>query len=116
MKKDPKRKFKVARLQKLLKELGACGPAITWCKGKTLAEAWAQCERVDWMWWLLRETRFRPGWAHFRQISKAFGVNEPQMHMNTFYDLKIAVYMRYSGDMADVLRKHIQIGTRKVTK
>ncbi len=35
-----------------LRRLGACQEARAWARGKTLAEAWGQCERGDWMLWL----------------------------------------------------------------
>lgn len=36
----------------ILDGLEACQPAIDWCEGKTAEEAWAVCERGDWMFWL----------------------------------------------------------------
>jgi hypothetical protein len=39
-------------LARYLKRVGACPEAVEWSKGKTLAEAWTQCERADWMLWL----------------------------------------------------------------
>ena len=41
------------KLQKMLKGLNACSDAIGWAaKFETLDEAWAMCERGDWMLWL----------------------------------------------------------------
>jgi hypothetical protein len=37
----------------ILIEMEACDEAITWIGNKTLKEAWEQCERADWMMWLL---------------------------------------------------------------
>jgi len=46
---------------KTLKEMGTCGNALAWCKGyKSLAEAWADCQRGDWMLWLLGELSDKP--------------------------------------------------------
>lgn len=42
-----------------IKSLDACGDAIAWLRKKnypTLQEAWDNCERGDWMLWLLRQT------------------------------------------------------------
>ena len=42
-------------MKKILTDLKACGELIVWCeknKITTLAEAWAKCERGDWMLWL----------------------------------------------------------------
>ena len=37
-----------------IKDLGACEEALGWAEGyRTLDEAWAKCERGDWMLWLL---------------------------------------------------------------
>jgi hypothetical protein len=38
---------------KTLQDLGACPEAVAWAANySTLAEAWANCERGDWMAWL----------------------------------------------------------------
>lgn len=38
---------------KLLQELNACDPAKKWVDNKTIEQAWEECERGDWMLWLL---------------------------------------------------------------
>jgi hypothetical protein len=43
-----------------LRQLRACGEAIEWAGTRTLAEAWAECPRSDWMLWLLRHGT---GWS-----------------------------------------------------
>jgi hypothetical protein len=40
-------------LQIRLKELNACSEAIDWVGSRTFEEAWKECERPDWMFWLL---------------------------------------------------------------
>jgi len=46
---------------KTLKEMEACGNALAWCKGyESLAEAWADCQRGDWMLWLLGKLSGKP--------------------------------------------------------
>lgn len=35
-----------------LKRLGACDEAVKWCEGRSVAAAWRDCERGDWMLWL----------------------------------------------------------------
>jgi hypothetical protein len=40
------------KLKSELQKLSACSDAISWAGDKTLAEAWATCERGDWMLWL----------------------------------------------------------------
>ena len=39
-------------MQTILDRLGACKEAREWVGGRTLAEAWAECKRPDWMLWL----------------------------------------------------------------
>jgi len=34
-------------------EMDACAEAVEWVGEKTMAEAWATCERADWMLWLV---------------------------------------------------------------
>lgn len=39
-----------------LKELGACDESIEWAKAQpSAAVAWASCERIEWMTWLMRQ-------------------------------------------------------------
>ena len=40
-------------MMKLLDELNACQEAKQWAAGKTLSQAWVECNRPDWMLWLL---------------------------------------------------------------
>ena len=40
-------------VMKLLDELNACQEAKQWAAGKTLSQAWQECQRADWMLWLL---------------------------------------------------------------
>ena len=37
----------------LLNKLNACQDAKLWASGKTLSQAWQECQRADWMLWLL---------------------------------------------------------------
>ena len=37
----------------LLNKLNACQDAKLWAEGKTLSQAWQECQRADWMLWLL---------------------------------------------------------------
>ena len=41
-----------AQLAELLSQLGACSEAREWAVNRTLKQAWAECERGDWMLWL----------------------------------------------------------------
>ena len=41
------------RFANLLVKLEACEDAREWARGKTLAQAWRECVRADWMCWLL---------------------------------------------------------------
>ena len=50
-------------MKKLLDDLEACGEAKTWAKGKSLAEVWEQCERIDWLFWLCGRMTKVEGWV-----------------------------------------------------
>jgi hypothetical protein len=45
-------KTEVGLLKKRLLDMGACREAAEWAGDKTLDQAWAECERGDWMLWL----------------------------------------------------------------
>jgi len=55
-------------LRRELKLLGACKEGLEWSRGKSLAEAWATCERADWMLWLLAQKLGTPGWPDHKQL------------------------------------------------
>ncbi len=40
------------QLVEFLQKNHACTPSLEWLKSRTLAEAWEQCERGDWLLWL----------------------------------------------------------------
>ena len=40
--------------QEKLNDIGACREAVIFAKDKTIEQAWAECERGDWMLWLYR--------------------------------------------------------------
>jgi len=45
-----------------LKKLNACYDAVEWADGfKTMQEVWDNCERGDWMLWLLGRQSGKPG-------------------------------------------------------
>ena len=39
-------------MKEILDRLGACRVAREWVGDRTLAEAWAECDRPDWLLWL----------------------------------------------------------------
>lgn len=43
-------------LRDTLRRLDACSEAVEWVGDRTLAQAWAECHRVDWMLWLVGRT------------------------------------------------------------
>src|SRR5262245_35150456 len=45
------------QFQEKLESLKACSDARNWAKGKSLTEAWDQCENPRWMLWLLGKTK-----------------------------------------------------------
>ena len=40
-------------MMELLNKLNACQDAKLWSAGKTLSQAWHECQRADWMLWLI---------------------------------------------------------------
>ena len=52
----------------LLNKLRACAEAQAWAKGKSLSEAWATCERGDWMLWLAGRMAGKDGWPTRQQV------------------------------------------------
>ena len=47
-------------LTKQLRALGACADAVEWVGDRTLAQAWSECHRADWMFWFLERSK---GWS-----------------------------------------------------
>lgn len=56
------------KLERLLESLDACKEACDWSRGMTLAQAWKQCERADWMLWLCGRMVGKPGWSTHQQV------------------------------------------------
>jgi len=56
------------QLQTLLGELDACPPAVEWCKGKTLAQAWRSSKRANDMLWFAGKMADKPGWWTRKQV------------------------------------------------
>jgi hypothetical protein len=46
----------MCELNQLLTKLNACSDAKAWAAGKTLEQAWQECQRPDWMLWLLGQS------------------------------------------------------------
>ena len=58
-------------VQQQLIGLGACQEAVDWCEGKTLSVAWHDCDRADWMFWLLAKMVGKDSWPSAQQICLA---------------------------------------------
>lgn len=58
----------MTKLHALLKKLGACQEAIDFANGRELAEAWATCERPDWMFWLCAKMLGEKNWPTHQQL------------------------------------------------
>lgn len=55
----------------LLIDLKACDDAREWAaKYPTLSEAWRNCERADWMLWLLARMVGKPGWPTHQTVAR----------------------------------------------
>ena len=55
-----------------LEEMGACRSAIMWIvnNGYNLQQAWQNCDRADWMIWLLAEMVEEPDWPTKPEVIK----------------------------------------------
>jgi hypothetical protein len=51
-----------------LKKINACNDAVKWVGTRTVSRAWADCERADWMIWLLWKKIGSPGWPDKKQV------------------------------------------------
>jgi hypothetical protein len=56
------------QLRRKLIRLGACNEPRAWCHGKSLAEAWEQCQRGDWLLWLCARMEGEKGWPSRQDI------------------------------------------------
>ena len=55
-------------LQRKLRLLRACGEAIEWVGQRDFANAWAECERPDWMLWLVGKMADEGGWPDKKKV------------------------------------------------
>ena len=55
-------------LKRQLKALGACTDAVEWVADRDLLTAWAECERGDWMLWLVGRMQGKEGWPNRQAI------------------------------------------------
>ena len=70
-----------------LRAMGACSAAVEWVGDRTLEQAWAECERADWMLWLYR--RRKPDKRICVTLAIAFA--ERVAHLTTAPEAKAAV-------------------------
>ena len=49
-------------------EMDACQDAIDWVEDRTVQQAWKDCQRGDWMLWLLEQMEEVEGWADEKEI------------------------------------------------
>lgn len=64
-----------------LKLLGACEEAVIWAKGKTLQEAWTQCKRGDWMFWLMAKRCPNNDATHRKLVLVACAIARTTLHL-----------------------------------
>ena len=62
-------------MHKLLIRLGACGEAREWVGARTLEQAWAECERPDWMLWLHARSKSADGHAYAVLTAEKWGAS-----------------------------------------
>ena len=51
-----------------LRSVDACEEAVTWVGGRTAATAWTECERADWLLWILGINADEPGWITRQEV------------------------------------------------
>ena len=56
------------QLSDLLRRQNACTEARDFASGKTLSEAWAACDRADWMLWLCGRMAGETGWPTRQEL------------------------------------------------
>jgi hypothetical protein len=55
---------------------------VEWARDKSLAQAWSECERPDWMLWLCEKMMNQGGWPTHRQVVLATcGCAEAVLHI-----------------------------------
>ena len=57
-----------SQFQALLSRYAACTEAVDWARGKTLRGAWEQCNRADWLLWLLGKMAGTPTWPNSQTV------------------------------------------------
>ena len=55
-------------LHGFLLRFGADQEMVEWARDKSLAQAWSECERPDWMLWLCEKMINQRGWPTHRQV------------------------------------------------
>lgn len=55
----PTRAQRVKAFAKFLGDETACSPARAWAHGKTVHQAWRECERKDWLLWLISRAKIK---------------------------------------------------------
>ena len=55
-------------MRDMLSRIGACKEAVEWVGERDLATAWRECDRADWMLWLLAKRAGNPHWPTRQQV------------------------------------------------
>jgi hypothetical protein len=75
-----------------LRKLHACDEAVEWVAERTLEQAWAECERGDWMIWLLNAIEYDDRHGIIRYEARAADA---------------AAYAAARAAQAKIVRKHV---------
>ena len=59
------------KLKTLLEKLDACVGARQWVGDRSLSAAWKDCQRADWMLWLVGRMAGKDGWPTLQQVVSA---------------------------------------------
>ena len=88
-----------------LKRLHACSNAVAWVGNRTLAEAWTECDRPEWLLWLAGRQAGRPLEG---QVVRTLASGERLLFLPT---LALDTAVRAPGcDVGD----HVQVTVRNV--
>jgi len=58
----------MSTLKRQLQALEACEEAVKWVGSRDFPTAWKECERADWMLWLVGKMKGKKGWPTRQEI------------------------------------------------
>lgn len=95
--------------RQLLLRWGACQDALKWSIGKNLREAWMDCERPDWMFWLLNRMAGQEGWPTEDDTLTAFAKHLDWLYVDRMNDAPLEDWVLLAFSMWPTKPKHIKL-------